>query len=530
MFNLTIASLIIILPLITLTILNMPAIKGMSISSLIVLLTGIFIWKIAPIVIVASVIQAFHKTLTVLWILFGALFLMNFMNKTGSINKITQSFSFLTSDMRLQAVIIAWLFGGLIEGVAGFGTPAIVTAPLLIALGFSSIAGVTLALIGDSTAVIFGAVNTPMNVGLSNLGLSANLTHDIGIKAAMVDIFAGTFIPLVIITITIFVFSSHKSIKRFLEIIPWALLIGLIYTLSELLIASVLGGDFVSIISPIITILVAVITIKFKIFIPKKAWRGAAREEFGEDRDLTQDNGISFFQAVIPYILVIGILFVTRIVPIVKKAVQSVNPGLKNILGVNGIDSSWEILYSPGFILTFATIIAVIIQKQKKEIVLDSAKYAISQIMSSTGITLLVTLIMVQIFSNSQLNSSNLVGMPKYIANSMVNVFGNIWQLFAPLLGGIGSLVTGSGTVSVLTFAPVQYNVAQTSGSDPSLILALQLIGAAAGNMVAIHNIVAVSSVIGLKGKEGKILKNTLLSFLVYISLAGITGIIFSKL
>src|SRR5690606_9699628 len=110
-----------------------------------------------------------HKTLTILWILFGALVLLNTLQRTGAVDRINQGFQSISEDMRIQVIIVAFLFGGLIEGAAGFGTPAMVTGPLMLALGFRPLAAATIALIADSTAVMFGAVGTPIAVGLSNI-------------------------------------------------------------------------------------------------------------------------------------------------------------------------------------------------------------------------------------------------------------------------------------------------------------------------------------------------------------------------
>lgn len=101
-----------------------------------------------------------------------------------------------------------------------------------------------------------------------------------------------------------------------------------------------------------------------------------------------------------------------------------------------------------------------------------------------------------------------------------------VWPFVAPLLGELGSFITGSATVSTLTFAPIQANVAQQAGLNGQLIMALQVIGAAAGNMICVHNIVAASAVVGLSGKEGQILRRTAIPALVYWLLLGLTGAI----
>ena len=118
--------------------------------------------------------------------------------------------------------------------------------------------------------------------------------------------------------------------------------------------------------------------------------------------------------------------------------------------------------------------------------------------------------------------------MPKYIAQALAMSIGPAWLFAAPFLGELGAFITGSATVSTLTFSPVQYSIAEQTGLDTNIILALQVIGGAAGNMICVHNVVAASAVVGLSGKEGTIIRKTLIPALLYGILAGIGGFVLS--
>ena len=124
----------VIVPFLLLVLLRMPAIKGMSISAVIVVILGMTVWGMERQVIAASILQGIHKTLTILLILFGALVLLNTLRNTGAVNRINQGFQSISQDMRVQLILVGFLFGSLIEGAAGFGAPAMVTAPLMLAL------------------------------------------------------------------------------------------------------------------------------------------------------------------------------------------------------------------------------------------------------------------------------------------------------------------------------------------------------------------------------------------------------------
>src|SRR5699024_754032 len=145
----------IIVPFLLLVLLRMSAAKGLTISAVIVILLAITVWGMEGIIISSSILKVIHKALTILCILFGALLLLNTLQRTGAVVRINQGFRSISEDMRVQAIIVAFLFGALIEGAAGFGAPAMVTGPLLFALGFSPLVAATLALIADSTSVAF---------------------------------------------------------------------------------------------------------------------------------------------------------------------------------------------------------------------------------------------------------------------------------------------------------------------------------------------------------------------------------------
>ncbi|MFP3488703.1 L-lactate permease, partial [Staphylococcus sp. SIMBA_130] len=123
---------------------------------------------------------------------------------------------------------------------------------------------------------------------------------------------------------------------------------------------------------------------------------------------------------------------------------------------------------------------------------------------------------LVQVFTNSGMNMNDLISMPQYIAQTLASGFGSMWVLAAPFLGELGAFITGSATVSTLTFSPIQYSIAKETGLAKDTILSLQVIGAAAGNMICVHNVVAAGTVVGLSGKEGDIIRKTILPALLY--------------
>lgn len=518
----------IIAPFIFLVILRFPATKGMTWSALIVILFAISVWGMEGKIIISSILQGTHKTLTILWILFGALVLLNTLRNTGAVDRINQGFQNISGDMRVQVIIVAFLFGSLIEGAAGFGTPAMVTGPLMIALGFQPLAAATLALIADSSAVAFGAVGTPVAVGLSNIP-NANSTffQEIGIKITTLDIFAGTFIPFMLIVIMTVFFGKGKGFKDAFPMLPWTLLIGITYTGSALLYAVTFGQEFVAILASLTALIVATLTAKKGWLLPKNKWQDALQEGFEPS---TKKSEMGIVAAWFPYIIVVALLLLTRIVPWLTEFTQTaIDLSWTTIFGIAGIESSWEFLYSPGTILAIAAMLSVIIHRNKLRTFMDASKQSLST-MKTTAISLITTLAMVHVFTNSGLNVNDLVSMPQYIAESFASSLGSIWFLVAPFLGELGAFITGSATVSTLTFSPIQFNVANQVGLDVNAVLAAQVIGAGAGNMICVHNVVAASAVVGLSGKEGEIIRKTLAPAIIYGLLVGAASFIMLQL
>jgi lactate permease len=126
------------------------------------------------------------------------------------------------------------------------------------------------------------------------------------------------------------------------------------------------------------------------------------------------------------------------------------------------------------------------------------------------------------------MNPADYASMPLAMAQSVASVAGASWPFFAAFIGALGSFITGSNTVSDLLFADFQYGIAQTLSLPRQIIVALQAVGGAMGNMVCIHNIVAASATVGLVGLEGLILKRTVIPLIVYGSIVGLMGLIFS--
>ena len=142
------------------------------------------------------------------------------------------------------------------------------------------------------------------------------------------------------------------------------------------------------------------------------------------------------------------------------------------------------------------------------------------------GFVLIFTIPMVRIYINSGINPQNIPAMPIVMAQWIAGNVGQVYPLFAPSVGALGAFIAGSNTVSNLMFSMFQFGVAERLLMPTSMMVALQAVGAAAGNMIAIHNVVAASATVGFLGKEGLVLRKTFIPTIYYVLLVGLMGLI----
>lgn len=206
-------------------------------------------WGMSLLTILASTIQSLFITFDILYIVFGAILLLNFLKYSGAVDRIRDGFFGISKDRRIQVIIIVWLFGSFLEGAAGFGTPAAIVAPLLVALGFPALAAVVLGMMVQSTAVTFGAVGTPILVGVKGglenpeltsrldlMGLNiADVLAAVTGNAAIVHALVGSFMPFLMVLMLCRFFGKNRSWKEGFQVFPFAIFAGLSFTIPYLI-------------------------------------------------------------------------------------------------------------------------------------------------------------------------------------------------------------------------------------------------------------------------------------------------------
>jgi lactate permease len=475
-----------------LLILRKPLFIAAPISFLYALLIAVSTWAVRQEYVFASLFKAFFVSFDIILIIFGAILFLEYLKSSGLIKKIEARFSSISSDMRGQAIIIIWFFGSFIEGTAGFGSPAAITAPFLVAIGFPALLAVILALVGNSTAVVFGAVGTPIRIGFVGLDVSS-----VSVVAAFINLFAGLLVPLLIIGVM--TYYQKKPFKYFSEAIPFALWSGLCFLIPYFLL-SFLGPEFPSLLGPIIGLFIVSFSVKKNLFVPK---RGGVKKSVRVKS--------SFFDFS-PYFILIGLLL----------AGKYVLPSLSvNI--VQGVSHSLS-FYNPGFLFLLSIVLSSVFFVRFNDFKLKFNKTFSLLLYPFISIFFITSLVQLLILSGY--NNSNLGSMLDVIISSLLN---NNYLLFSPLIGAFGSFLSGSATVSNLLFGALQFESALILGLSTVLILALQVVGAGIGNMVSLTNIVAAQATVKLKNEENSILKGTIVPALIYLVFVTIFGLILSS-
>ncbi|MGO2317485.1 MAG: L-lactate permease [Vibrio toranzoniae] len=533
--------------------LNWPAKKAMPVAFALTVAIALLSWDMSGTRVLASVFQGFGITVSVLWIVFGAIFLLNTLKHTGAITTIRNGFTDISADRRVQAIIIAWCFGSFIEGASGFGTPAAIAAPLLVAIGFPALAAVLMGMMIQSTPVSFGAVGTPIivgvNKGLDTHNISESLIangstwdaylQQITSSVALIHACVGVMMPVLMAMMLTRFFGKNKSWTEGLDILPFALFAGAAFTIPYALTGVFLGAEFPSLIGGLVGLAVVVTAAKRGFLVPKSKWDFESEDKWPAewlgslkvDVDDTHSSNkqdhkkMSMAMAWAPYVLLAVTLVASRVSPEFKGLLKSVSLSFSNILGETGVSTAIQPLYLPGGILVFVALVAVLIQSRSAAPLVKAFGES-SKTLIGAGFVLVFTIPMVRIFINSGVNGADLASMPVTTANFAADLVGGAFPALSATVGALGAFIAGSNTVSNMMFSQFQFEVAQTLNISSVVVVSLQAVGAAAGNMIAIHNVVAASATVGLLGREGATLRKTIIPTFYYLVMSGIIGLV----
>jgi lactate permease len=522
------------------------ATRAMPVAFAAAVLLAVFVWDTPMNWIFAASVNGAAIATQLLIIIFGALLVLFTLRETGALAAINRGFTAISPDRRVQAIIIAWLFGSFIEGAAGFGTPAALAAPLLLSLGFPALAAVMVSLIANSTSVSFGAVGTPTLIGvgqtlntpelleqISAVMEYSDFIYHVGFWTALLHSLPGIFVPLMLVMMMTRFFGEKRTVKDGLAIWPYAIFAGLCFVVPYLMVAWLLGPEFPSLLGGLIGLSVLLITTRAGFLVPKEPWdfpdKGKWEKNWMGSISMSSNesnNKISLLSAWFPYILIALLLVLTRL--------RSLPFGdwIKSVLTIQYIDlfgttieNTFNILYIPGvlpFILV-ALLCIPIYRMNRKQVRLAWAE-TFRRIKNPT-IALLFAVPLVRVMMQSGAGG-DLNSMPIAMAEGVIKIFKEAWPLVASFIGALGAFMAGSNTVSNMLFALLQFSIAEQLEVSRIIIVALSEVGGAIGNMICVHNVVAACATVGLVGVEGILIKRNLIPMTLYGITAGVIGLI----
>jgi len=442
------------------------------------------VWKMEFMAFLGASVRGFGVALEIFLIIFSILLLFNLLKSKGKLDNLKHFMKSYTSDKNVLIILVGFFLVSFFESIAGFGTPAAIAVPILVFLGISPFSAIIICLVADSVAVAFGAFGIPVVYGIAQSVESANIVLITEFTGIMLGVIA-CFLP----TLLLFIYNyfEKKSVKGISKYFPFSFFAGFSFGVPYIISSFYLSPELVSVVASIVGFFLTVVYLHFTKFLKKR------KVDF---MDLVKS-----FSA---YFLVIVLLTASRanwfgFGGMLKKV------GFTLALYSSKISFPFN-LYSPGVLIFLAFVVFALIYKVSFRSLSGIFK---ESFVSGRGAfyTLLPTLAFVQILIYSNINYSGFESIPFLVAE-IFSKSGYFYIFLAPLIGAFGAFIAGSATVSNLIFGGLQSNVASIGIYSESLLLALQTVGGSAGNMIAIHNIVAACSLVGLKNYESTIIKS----------------------
>jgi lactate permease len=503
--------------------LRRPAYEATPIAYAITVAIALIAWEISGVVLAASILNALIVFLELLLIVVFALMVLNVMIETGSLDTIKTAIGNVTADERVLAMLLAWGLVGFVEGIAGFGTPAVIAAPVLVYFGLRPLKAVAICLIGNSTAVPFGAAGTPIVIGFAGLDLGEQVIADAIFHTAALHGALSIFITCFIV----YIVTSDKPKGSFLEFVPFAVLSALSFSLPYLAIAWFVGPELPSIVGGIVALSVIAFAADRGFLLPPDKSiprRRTEREEVREKQTRHEGSGrepitaAGMLLSFAPFIVMSLALIASRLVPGMRETLQDVTITFGEFRGIALRDLTP--LYAPYFYLALALVTALVSFRIGRDTVQKAAAATFRRVRTAS-IVLIFIIAMTQLLLISEMNQADLPSMPQVLGEGFAGLLGGTFVVFSGFLGAFGSFMTGSATVSNLLFGSLQVDAANALGRPVAIFIALQLIGAGVGNMISLSNIAMAASAAGVDSREGEVIRETIVPMVVVCLVAG---------
>ena len=485
--------------------------KAGPLGWLVALIVGVVFFGAGPELLVYSQLRGLLLTLYVLYIVWMALVLYHVVNEAGAITVIGQTISRLTPDRAMQLLILSWAFSSFLQGVAGFGVPIAVVAPLLIGMGFSPVVSVAAVAIGHSWSVTFGGIASSFQA----------LIGATGIEGYALAPWSAGFLGMACFgcgLAAVHAYDGFTALRRSLVAI---LIIGGAMSATQYLLAVNGLWNLAGFVSGLVGLVVGALVSR----LPLYQGEGSDPQVVPtDDREGRRPPGPVL--AIGAYLILVVIVAAAELLPPLHTLLNSVVikvsfPEVSTTHGwvtEAGAGRTISVFGHAGALLGYTCIIAYLIFRRARHYEPGAlrriwSKTLSSAVPSSIGIASMVGMAMIMDHS----------GMTHLLARGISESVGSAFPLFSPLIGTLGAFMTGSNTNSNVIFAPLQQTTAELVGISALVVLGAQTTGGALGSMLAPAKVIVGCSTAGLAGQEGQVMRKTLPYGLL---IAGIIGVL----
>jgi len=462
----------------------------------------------------------------IMWIVVNAIWIYNMTERTGHFAVLRRSFATISDDQRIQAVIIAFAFGALIEGLAGFGAPVAITAVMLIAAGFSPLKAAALALIGNTAPVAFGSIATPIVTLAAQTELPV---EDLGAMVGRQTPFLALIVPLILVGVV----DGARGIR---QTWPAAMVAGVTFAIAQFVCSNYISVELTDLVAALVSTFFLVGFLRLwkpsepllgePAGGPRPAIAGAAAHDPALERsvrlrDQEEDSTREQLEAYAPYIIIVLVFAIAKLVDPVEQFLFELSggtgfgtdektangfswPGL-DIVGADGEAPSaqtyaFSFFDTPGTVVLFCGLLTIAALRVNLGDALriygktlNQLKLAIVTVMAVLGLAYVM----------------NLTGMTttlgRWIAGS-----GGFFAFLSPIIGWLGVAITGSDTSSNALFGALQVEAAKEAGISDVLLASANSSGGVLGKMISPQNLAIGAAAVGLAGKEGDIFRRVL--------------------
>jgi lactate permease len=449
----------------------------------------------------------------IMWIVWNAIWIFKMTEDTGHFAVLRRSIGSVSDDQRIQAVIIAFSFGALLEALAGFGTPVAITSVMLVALGFKPLKAASVALVANTAPVAFGAIAIPI-VTLS--GLTDIPKEDLGAMVGRQTPFLALFVPLILVGMV----DGWRGVKA---VWPAAMVGGLSFAVGQFACSNYVSVELTDIVASLLSIAMVVAFLRIwqpdspmeiggrfdRPIIAGAAVSDPAMEQAVRRREGTgKDSRGDILAAYAPYLILIVVFGLAQWGPIkdfiAKGETDFSWPGL-HILNAKGEAPSavtWKFNYLPaaGTLLLICGLLTMAALRVSPARAVRAYGRMIAQLKWAT-VTVAAVLGLAYVMNLS----AQTLTIGSWIAGA-----GGVLAFFSPIIGWLGTGVTGSDTSSNSLFGVLQVSAAKQAGIDPTLLAAANSSGGVLGKMISPQNLAIGAAAVGLGGQEGVIFRRVI--------------------